>query len=442
MPVSAAAARRFLVRRHLLAPPRSLPAGPRRRARRLRAPRLDPVRPARGGRPQPRPRAARPRPRLRPGLDERAALRAARALRDLQQDAQPAAHRGAALVPPGLGPLPGRAPATAPSRAIPRPSSTSSSASAREGPLSSLDFERRATIDWYWGPDQRGARRPGGALGGGRHRPRPPRGQPPLLRPRRAALPGRAAGAAARRARAAAPQAAVALPRPRPARRGRPVGALVRHRQGPPRRRTTRPDADHRAGAARGARRRRRARARGRRGRARHAATCSATELDLLRGGRGGGRGRHAARRPRRRPSWRRSTRSSGTATCCAASSASTTSGRSTCPQAKRRWGYYVLPILFGDRLVGRIEPRIDRAAGTVRILGLWWEPGFRPRDEEGFVPAMRSAPGRLPALRRRQPPRVGRAPGAGAPPRRRPAASVRTSTGATSAAGCAAGAT
>jgi uncharacterized protein YcaQ len=61
-------------------------------------------------------------------------------------------------------------------------------------------------------------------------------------------------------------------------------------------------------------------------------------------------------------------------------------------PQAKRRWGYYVLPLLFGDRLVGRLEPRIDRAAGTVRILGAWWEPGFKPRDEEGFVPALRSA--------------------------------------------------
>jgi uncharacterized protein YcaQ len=61
-------------------------------------------------------------------------------------------------------------------------------------------------------------------------------------------------------------------------------------------------------------------------------------------------------------------------------------------PQPKRRWGYYVLPLLFGDRLVGRIEPRIDRAAGSVRILGAWWEPGFRPREADGFVPALRSA--------------------------------------------------
>jgi uncharacterized protein YcaQ len=61
-------------------------------------------------------------------------------------------------------------------------------------------------------------------------------------------------------------------------------------------------------------------------------------------------------------------------------------------PEHKRRWGYYVLPILFGDRLVGRMEPRIDRTSGTIRVLGLWWEEWFDPRSAEGFVPAMRSA--------------------------------------------------
>ena len=59
---------------------------------------------------------------------------------------------------------------------------------------------------------------------------------------------------------------------------------------------------------------------------------------------------------------------------------------------AKRRWGWYVLPILFRDRLVGRIEPRIDRAGGEVQVLGLWWEDGFAPRRTEGFVDAMRVA--------------------------------------------------
>ncbi len=61
-------------------------------------------------------------------------------------------------------------------------------------------------------------------------------------------------------------------------------------------------------------------------------------------------------------------------------------------PEARRRWGYYVLPLLFGDRLVGRIEPRIDRRSGTVTILRLWWEAGFEPRHADRFVPAMRAA--------------------------------------------------
>lgn len=61
-------------------------------------------------------------------------------------------------------------------------------------------------------------------------------------------------------------------------------------------------------------------------------------------------------------------------------------------PQPKRRWGYYVLPILYGDRLVGRIEPRLERRAGILRVVGLWWQDGFSPRREEGFVPAMRAA--------------------------------------------------
>jgi len=61
-------------------------------------------------------------------------------------------------------------------------------------------------------------------------------------------------------------------------------------------------------------------------------------------------------------------------------------------PEKKRRWGYYVLPILFGDRLVGRIEPRIDRKSGALRILGLWWEAGFEPVAEPGFVSAFVAA--------------------------------------------------
>ncbi len=61
-------------------------------------------------------------------------------------------------------------------------------------------------------------------------------------------------------------------------------------------------------------------------------------------------------------------------------------------PPGRRRFGYYVLPILFGDRFVGRIEPRIDREQGRVEVLGLWWEDGFVPRRAGTFVEAMRDA--------------------------------------------------
>ncbi len=47
-------------------------------------------------------------------------------------------------------------------------------------------------------------------------------------------------------------------------------------------------------------------------------------------------------------------------------------------PAVKRKYGYYTLPIIFGDRFVGRIEAVPDRKEGILQVKGLWWEPGVR----------------------------------------------------------------
>ena len=47
-------------------------------------------------------------------------------------------------------------------------------------------------------------------------------------------------------------------------------------------------------------------------------------------------------------------------------------------PVSKRKYGYYVLPMLYGDRLIGRIEPKADRRTKTLTIQNIWLEPGIR----------------------------------------------------------------
>ena len=64
-------------------------------------------------------------------------------------------------------------------------------------------------------------------------------------------------------------------------------------------------------------------------------------------------------------------------------------------PKAKREYGYYVLPILRGDRLIGRIEPVFDRRSGTLRVNGVWAEPGA-PADAGAAVRASARSARRL----------------------------------------------
>jgi uncharacterized protein YcaQ len=50
-------------------------------------------------------------------------------------------------------------------------------------------------------------------------------------------------------------------------------------------------------------------------------------------------------------------------------------------PAHKRRWGYYVLPILYGDDLVARLDPKLDRNTMTLEIKGFWHEEDAPVKD-------------------------------------------------------------
>jgi uncharacterized protein YcaQ len=58
-------------------------------------------------------------------------------------------------------------------------------------------------------------------------------------------------------------------------------------------------------------------------------------------------------------------------------------------PPAKREFGYYVLPILHGDRLVGRIEPVFDRKERVLRVAGLWAQPNASADDGPAIAAAL-----------------------------------------------------
>ena len=51
-------------------------------------------------------------------------------------------------------------------------------------------------------------------------------------------------------------------------------------------------------------------------------------------------------------------------------------------PEHKRKYGYYTLPVLWGDRLVARFDSKLDRTTGTFFLLGLWLEDEALGEDE------------------------------------------------------------
>lgn len=61
-------------------------------------------------------------------------------------------------------------------------------------------------------------------------------------------------------------------------------------------------------------------------------------------------------------------------------------------PEAKRRWGYYVLPLLYGDRFAGRIEPRYERNTRTLRVIGISFEDRHAAMEDPRFLPALAEA--------------------------------------------------
>jgi hypothetical protein len=63
-------------------------------------------------------------------------------------------------------------------------------------------------------------------------------------------------------------------------------------------------------------------------------------------------------------------------------------------PGPQRRHGYYVLPILEGDRLVGRLDPKLHRGEGLLEVKRIWWEPGIK--ETKGRRAALESALDRL----------------------------------------------
>ena len=56
-------------------------------------------------------------------------------------------------------------------------------------------------------------------------------------------------------------------------------------------------------------------------------------------------------------------------------------------PAEQRKYGHYVLPVLYGDRFIARVEPIFDRKARVLTLVNWWWEAGVVP--DEAMVAAL-----------------------------------------------------
>jgi uncharacterized protein YcaQ len=58
-------------------------------------------------------------------------------------------------------------------------------------------------------------------------------------------------------------------------------------------------------------------------------------------------------------------------------------------PESQRRWGYYTLPVLYGDRLVARFDTKLERTSSTLQIKGFWLEEG--QKLDKRFITALKA---------------------------------------------------
>jgi len=51
-------------------------------------------------------------------------------------------------------------------------------------------------------------------------------------------------------------------------------------------------------------------------------------------------------------------------------------------PKAKRQYGYYVLPVIYGDRFIARFDPAFDKKTRHLTIQNWWWEDDVKTNEE------------------------------------------------------------